>query len=57
MNMKTSPKLALFALFTLATTISAAQSIGLAPAQIVSDFKPGVAFEQELSVANNGGDR
>ena len=56
MNMKTSPKLALFALFTLATTISAAQSIGLAPAQIVSDFKPGVAFEQELSVANNGGD-
>ncbi|PYY20408.1 MAG: hypothetical protein DMG60_00465 [Acidobacteria bacterium] len=54
--MKTSPKLALFALFTLATTISAAQSIGLAPAQIVSDFKPGVAFEQELSVANNGGD-
>jgi len=55
-NMKTSPKLALFALFTLATTISAAQSIGLAPAQIVSDFKPGVAFEQELSVANNGGD-
>ncbi|MBV9073090.1 MAG: hypothetical protein JOZ10_05605 [Acidobacteria bacterium] len=33
---------------------SSAQSIGLAPAQIVADFKPGVPFEQELSVANNG---
>lgn len=52
--MKTSPKFALLAFLTLATTIVRAQSIGLAPAQIVSDFKPGVAFEQELSVANNG---
>jgi hypothetical protein len=54
--MKTSPKLALLALLTIVTTIASAQSIGLAPAQLVSDFKPGVAFEQELSVANNGGE-
>ena len=54
--MRTSPKVALCALLTFATTIVSAQSIGLAPAQIISDFKPGVAFEQELSVANNGGE-
>jgi len=52
--MKTSPKFVLFALFILATGVASAQSIGLAPAQIVSDFKPGVALEQELSVVNNG---
>src|SRR5438477_11283747 len=52
--MKTSPKLLLLAFLTLAPTFTAAQSIGLAPAQIVSDFKPGVPFEQELSVANSG---
>lgn len=33
-----------------------AQSIGLAPAQIVTDFKPGVPFEYELSVVNDGPD-
>jgi len=33
-----------------------AQSIGLAPAQIVTDFKPGVPFEYSLSVANSGSD-
>jgi len=52
--MKTSPKFALFAFLTLATAAVSAQSIGLAPAQIVSEFRPGVALEQELSVANNG---
>ena len=52
--MQTSPKFVVLALLTLATTFTAAQSIGLAPAQIVSDFKPGVPFEQELSVANSG---
>ena len=34
--------------------ICSAQSIGLAPAQIVTDFKPGVPFEYELSVINDG---
>src|SRR5437868_2175682 len=52
--MKTSPKLLLLAFLTLAPTITTAQSIGLAPALIVSDFKPGVPFEQELSVVNSG---
>jgi len=55
-TMKTSPQCALLVLLTLATTVATAQSIGLAPAQIVTDFKPGAAFEQELSVANNGGE-
>ena len=54
--MKTSPKFALFAFLTLAAATVSAQSIGLAPAQIISDFRPGVAFEQELNVANNGGE-
>lgn len=44
-----------FLIFMLvATGFGAAQAIGLAPAQIVADFTPGVPFEQELSVANNG---
>jgi hypothetical protein len=30
------------------------QSVGLAPAQIVTDFKPGMPFEYSLNVANNG---
>jgi hypothetical protein len=51
--MKTSSKL-LFVIFFLAAATASAQSIGLAPAQIVADFKPGVPFEQELSVANSG---
>ena len=33
---------------------SRAQSLGLAPAQIVQKFKPGVPFEFELSTVNNG---
>ncbi|HEY6305926.1 MAG TPA: hypothetical protein VI488_05625 [Candidatus Angelobacter sp.] len=31
-----------------------AQSLGLAPAQVVEKFKPGVPFEFELSTVNNG---
>ncbi|HWC17480.1 MAG TPA: hypothetical protein VG498_10715 [Terriglobales bacterium] len=42
----------LFAIVNVATC--SAQSIGLAPAQIVTDFKPGVPFEYELSVINDG---
>jgi len=53
--MKTSKKFALFLLFAVVSvSICSAQSIGLAPAQIVADFKPGVPFDYELSVANNG---
>jgi hypothetical protein len=53
--MKNSVKLLLLVLTILMCFGAAsAQSIGLAPAQIVTDFKPGVPFEQELSVANNG---
>jgi len=33
---------------------SRAQSIGMAPAQVVQKFKPGVPFEFELSTVNNG---
>lgn len=40
--------------FFICVGTSSAQSIGLAPAQIEATFKPGVPFEQELSVANNG---
>jgi len=35
-------------------TPSPGQSLGLAPAQIVQKFKPGVPFELELSTVNNG---
>jgi len=52
--MKTSPKFVLLSFLTFATVAASAQSIGLAPAQLVTDFKPGVAFQEELSVANNG---
>ena len=51
--MKTSSRL-LVVIFLLVAATASAQSIGLAPAQIVADFKPGVPFEQELSVANSG---
>src|SRR5579872_1911929 len=56
--MKKTLKVVLPLLVMLAgAVVSQAQSIGLAPAQIVSDFKPGVPFEQELSVANNGAEK
>lgn len=52
--MNTSTKLVLLLWFAvLSLGISSAQSIGLAPAQIVTDFKPGVPFDYELNVANN----
>jgi len=51
-----APRFLFFALLLTGARIVAAQSIGLAPAQIITDFKPGVPFEQELSVANNGGE-
>jgi len=55
--MNNSMRLLLLLLLTLAAgSIVSAQSIGLAPAQIVADFKPGLPFEYELSVANNGKD-
>lgn len=46
----------LFLVFAIAFTVSLchAQSIGLAPAQVVANFKPGVPFEQELTVQNYG---
>lgn len=53
--MKNSTKFIVLLLVTIvATNCVSAQSLGLAPAQIVSDFKPGVPFEQELSVSNSG---
>ena len=53
--MKISIKLfSFFLLIAAATNLVQAQSIALAPAQIVEDFKPGVPFEYALSVENSG---
>jgi hypothetical protein len=42
-----------FIFFLLAAAFSAhAQSVGIAPAQVVQDFKPGVPFEIELAAVN-----
>jgi len=50
----TSPRLRLLILLVLLVPSAAfTQSIALAPAQIVEDFKPGVPFEYSLAVANN----
>ena len=38
----------------LRPTVSRAQTLGLAPAQVVQKFKPGVPFEFDLATANNG---
>lgn len=55
--MKTAKNLILlFCLVLPGMNICWAQSIGLAPAQIVADFKPGVPFEYELNLANNSND-
>lgn len=55
--MKSSPRPIVLLLFVLAIANCAlAQSIALAPAQIVADFKPGIPFEQELNVSNRGND-
>ena len=52
--MKTPIKFILLMFIVAAGSVASAQSVGLAPAQIVTDFKPGVPFEYELNVANNG---
>lgn len=52
----TSPKLHWLLAVILLSSAALAQSIALAPAQIVEDFKPGVPFEYSLAVANNGND-
>ena len=53
--MKKPTKLALLLLLGFAVaSVASAQSIALAPAQIVEQFKPGVPFEYALSVQNNG---
>ncbi|HLW54155.1 MAG TPA: hypothetical protein VKW06_15065 [Candidatus Angelobacter sp.] len=44
----------LVVLMTCSSALNA-QSLGLAPAQVVQTFKPGVPFEFELSTVNNGG--
>ena len=40
--------------FTLTCSPAFAQSLGLAPAQVVEKFKPGVPFEFDLSTVNTG---
>jgi hypothetical protein len=53
--MKNPLKLSLlFLLLTLAANVALGQSLALAPAQIVQDFKPGVPFEYSLAVENKG---
>ena len=39
---------------TLSLATARAQSLGLAPAQVIEKFKPGVPFEFELATVNNG---
>ena len=46
----------LFALAALLPSKAAAQSVGIAPAQVVQNFKPGVPFEIELASVNRGAD-
>jgi hypothetical protein len=51
------PKLSfLLLLLVAAMKVASAQSLALAPAQIVQDFKPGVPFEYALAVENKGTD-
>lgn len=54
--MKNKLTCSLFLLFALAAwpTTSSAQSLGLAPAQVVQKFKPGVPFEFKLATQNSG---
>jgi hypothetical protein len=47
------PKLLLILLLSW-PVVAAAQAVGLAPAQVVEKFKPGVAFEFALASMNNG---
>jgi hypothetical protein len=43
-----------FAALALLPAFASAQSVGIAPAQIVTSFKPGVPFELDLSTVNRG---
>lgn len=47
-------KLTLFALLLAAVSPLFAQSLALAPAQIIEDFKPGIPFEYALTLENKG---
>src|ERR1700749_2401520 len=40
--------------FVISSSLAHAQSLGLAPAQVVEKFKPGVPFEFDLSTVNTG---
>ena len=51
---KSSWAILLFLVTTLCPVGGRAQTLGLAPAQVVQKFKPGVPFEFELATANNG---
>jgi hypothetical protein len=51
-----SLKVVILALLFAAALNGFGQSIALAPAQIVQDFKPGIPFEYALSVENRGSD-
>jgi hypothetical protein len=56
-NKTTNRSLYLFAAligFAIAGTQAHSQSLGLAPAQVVEKFKPGVPFEFDLSTVNTG---
>lgn len=48
------PIVATVALASMLATPATAQSLGLAPAQVVQTFKPGVPFQFELTTANTG---
>lgn len=56
MMKRISLNVGLVALLLTAALTAFGQSIALAPAQIVQDFKPGVPFEYSLAVENKGSD-
>ncbi len=54
MNRTPLPARCLLALTFLWPASTAAQSVGIAPAQVVQKFKPGAAFEIDLATVNRG---
>ena len=54
MKFRIPPPIVVLLLFAAAPFAARAQSLGLAPAQVVQKFRPGVPFEFELSTINNG---
>jgi hypothetical protein len=54
MKFRIPPPIFVLLLLAMASSAASAQSLGLAPAQVVQTFKPGVPFEFELSTINNG---